>query len=159
VSGFREGWIEGVVVRDLKYHRDERGWLTELFRHDEIEKDVCPVMAYISMTSPGMKRGPHEHREQTDYFAFFSSRFRLVLWDGREGSPTYMNRMTLMIGEEDPKCVIIPPRVVHAYENVGGVEGLVVNLPNRLFAGRGKGGPVDEVRYEDDPDSPYRMDG
>jgi dTDP-4-dehydrorhamnose 3,5-epimerase len=159
VSGFREGEIEGIEVKLLRHHRDQRGWLAELFREDEIDKEVCPVMAYISMTFPGVERGPHEHREQTDYFVFFSSSFKLVLWDTREGSPTYMNRKALFLGEENPACVIVPPGIVHAYRNVGDADGMVMNLPNRLFAGRGKGEPVDEVRYEGDPDTPYKVDG
>jgi dTDP-4-dehydrorhamnose 3,5-epimerase len=155
---FREGEIEGVGVRDLKFYHDTRGWLSEIFRHDEIDKDIHPVMAYVSMTSPGMQRGPHEHVDQTDYFAFFSSSFRVVMWDARKDSPTYMNRMTLIIGEREPKCVIIPPGVVHGYRNVGDADGLVINFPNRLFAGWGRKEPVDEARYEGRSDSPYRMD-
>jgi dTDP-4-dehydrorhamnose 3,5-epimerase len=47
---------------------------------------------------------------------------------------------------------------VHAYRNKGLSDGLVVNLPDRLFRGKGKATPVDEVRYEDDPESPFRID-
>jgi dTDP-4-dehydrorhamnose 3,5-epimerase len=115
-------------------------------------------MSYISMTRPGVQRGPHAHREQTDLFAFFSSTFKLMLWDYRAGSPTYMNRKVLFLGEEDPKCVIVPPGVVHAYKNVGPVEGLVLNAPNRLYAGRGRKGAVDEIRYEDDPDTVFKVE-
>jgi dTDP-4-dehydrorhamnose 3,5-epimerase len=35
---------------------------------------------------------------------------------------------------------------------------MVVNFPNRLFAGWGKKEPVDEVRHEDDPNSPFQLD-
>ncbi len=42
---FRRGKIEGVVVRDLKKFVDERGWLSELFRHDELEEEFYPAMA------------------------------------------------------------------------------------------------------------------
>jgi dTDP-4-dehydrorhamnose 3,5-epimerase len=48
--------------------------------------------------------------------------------------------------------------VVHAYKNVGGSEGIVLNYPNRLYAGRGKKEPVDEIRHEDDPASRFRVD-
>jgi dTDP-4-dehydrorhamnose 3,5-epimerase len=155
---FNAGEIEGVIIKDLKFYNDERGWLTELFRHDEIDKSVYPVMSYISMTLPGVQRGPHAHKEQTDYFVFLSSTFKLVLWDSREDSPTYMNRKVLFTGKDDPKCVIVPPGVVHAYKNIGTEKGLVLNFPNRLYAGWGKKEPVDEVRYENDPDTIYKVD-
>jgi dTDP-4-dehydrorhamnose 3,5-epimerase len=35
---------------------------------------------------------------------------------------------------------------------------MVLNFPNRLFAGEGKKNPVDEIRHESDPASPYRID-
>lgn len=155
---FKDGEIEGIEIRDLRFFNDERGWLSELFRKDDMDESLYPVMAYVSMTKPGIQRGPHAHKEQTDYFAFYSSTFKLVLWDERTDSPTYGNRMALFLGKENPKCVIIPPGVVHAYKNVGSEDGLVLNFPNRLYAGWGKKEPVDEIRYEDDPDSAYRVD-
>ena len=156
---FKRGNIEGVVVKELKKFVDERGWLAELFRQDEIDKDIYPVMSYISMTLPGVTRGPHEHLEQTDYFCFIGpSNFKLVLWDNRKNSISYMNKMVLFVGEDNPKSVIIPPRVVHAYKNVGGKPGIVLNFPNRLYAGWGKKEKVDEVRYENDANTVFRVD-
>lgn len=113
-------------------------------------------MSYISMTHPGIARGPHEHLEQTDYFCLLGS-FRVYLWDNRKESNTFKERMVLETRGK-PFVVMIPPRVVHAYKNVGMQDALVINLPDRLYRGKGKELPVDEVRYEDDPDSPFRMD-
>lgn len=155
---FEDGEIEGIEIRDLRFFSDERGWLSELFRHDDMDESLYPVMAYVSMTKPGIQRGPHAHEEQTDYFAFYSSTFKLILWDARKDSPTYGNRMVLFVGRRKPTCVTIPPGVVHAYKNVGSEDGLVLNFPNRLYAGWGKKEPVDEIRYEDDPDSAYQVD-
>ena len=156
---FRRGKIEGVVVRDLRKFVDERGWLAELFRDDEIEAEFRPAMAYISTTLPGNRRGPHEHAEQADYFCFIGpSNFKLRLWDNRRGSATFGCVMTLFVGEDAPKSVIIPAGVVHAYQNVGPGVGAVINLPNRLYSGAGRGEAVDEIRHEDDPGTPFRMD-
>ena len=148
--------MEGVMIRDLKKYTDERGWLMEIFREDEIHEEVLPVMSYVSMTLPGVTRGPHEHMEQTDYFCFFSSEFKLFLWDNRTGSN--YNKMILNIDENNPKIVIVPPKVVHAYKNIGDKPGLVINFPNRLYAGAGKKEKVDEVRYENDPNSPFKVE-
>lgn len=156
---FSEGPIEGIVVRGLKRYADERGWLMEVFRSDELAAGYLPAMTYVSLTRPGIARGPHEHTDQADYFCFAGpSDFKLFLWDNRPGSPTYRNKLTLVAGESNPAAVIVPKGVVHAYRNVGDIEGLVINCPNRLFKGSGKKEPVDEVRYENDPASPYRLD-
>lgn len=156
---FKNGKIEGVIVRELVKYVDERGWLAEIFREDELEREYMPAMGYISMTQPEVARGPHEHVHQTDNFGFLGpSNFKVYLWDNRKGSPTYMMRQVVFAGEDGPKSVLIPPGVVHAYTNVGGRPGMVVNFPNRLFAGKGKKEKVDEVRHEDDPNTIYRLD-
>lgn len=160
---FKKGPIEGVIIRPLKKHLDERGWLAELFREDELgSKELMPAMSYISFTLPGASRGPHEHIEQieqTDHFCFIGpSNFKVVLWDNRKDSATHGNRMVLFVGEDNPSAVIIPEGVVHAYKNIGSKEGAVINFPNRLYMGHGKKSPVDEVRHEGDPNSPFKLD-
>ena len=35
--------IDGVVIRELTRYSDERGWLFELFRRDEIDQDIFPA--------------------------------------------------------------------------------------------------------------------
>ena len=156
---FRSGQIGGVVIWDISRHSDSRGWLAELFRSDETPTELLPAMGYVSSTEPGIARGPHEHREQTDHFCFVGpSTFRVYLWDNRKDSPTFGNRIVLEAGAELPKAMIIPPGVVHAYKNVGGEPGMVINLPNTLFAGKGKREPVDEVRHENDPHTIFRLD-
>jgi dTDP-4-dehydrorhamnose 3,5-epimerase len=156
---FRDGPIDGLVLEPLKQYSDQRGWLVELFRDDDLGATNRPVMAYVSMTLPGVARGPHEHREQADRFCILGpSSFKLYLWDNRTGSSTYRNRQCLVAGEENPLSIVIPPGVAHAYKNVGDQPGLVYNLPDQLYAGWQRKQPVDEVRYEDDPETPFVLD-
>ena len=151
--------INGVVIRELPRHTDHRGWLQELFRQDELESEVWPVMSYVSLTHPGESRGPHEHREQTDCFAFMGpSTFRLYLWDNRAASSTFGTKCVLEVGEADNVKVLVPPGIVHGYVNIGEVDGLVFNAPNRLYAGKGRTEDVDEIRYEDQPGAPFAFD-
>lgn len=154
-----EGDIDGVVLRPIAKHSDTRGWLAEIFRSDEIDGDHMPVMGYISVTHPGMVRGPHEHLVQTDTFGFLGpGNFAVVLWDNRRDSPTYGRTLTLTAGEDCPMIICIPPGIVHGYRNVSNTDAWLVNFPNRLFRGENKSQPVDEVRYEDKPDSPFRIE-
>lgn len=156
---FHAGSIHGVQVRLLKKHQDSRGWLSEIFRADELSAGLVPVMSYVSETQQGATRGPHEHRSQTDYFCFLGpSIFRLVLWDNRPGSPTYRCRQELVAGEDNPCVVIVPEGVVHAYRNVGNKPGWVINCPNKLYAGKSRKESVDEIRHEDEPNTAFRME-
>lgn len=156
---FENGKIHDVVIRDLLTRKDNRGWLIELFRNDEIEKDFLPAMSYISQTEPGIARGPHEHMDQADIFCCIGpSTFRLYLWDARQSSPTNGIKMVFDIGEQYPQMVIVPAGVVHAYRNIGNVPGWIINFPNRLYAGKGRKEIVDEIRHENDLQSPFQMD-
>lgn len=154
-----ESKISGVVIRPLARFTDQRGWLIELFRHDELAQEFHPVMSYVSMTKPGVARGPHEHEDQADLFCFVGpSTFRLYLWDNRKDSPSFGTHERFDVGVDQPAMVVVPVGVVHAYKNIGSGEGLVFNAPNRLYRGQGKKEPVDEIRHEDDTDSKFKLD-
>ena len=157
-NSFRDGEIKGVVIRKLAKAVDSRGWLTELFRNDELESEFFPTMAYISSTNPGITRGPHEHWDQADLFCFIGpSNFKLRMWDNRKESETFGYVTTVVVGQENPSSVLVPAGVVHAYQNVGSTEGIVINCPNRLYKGPGRKEAVDEIRHEADPETIYRM--
>jgi dTDP-4-dehydrorhamnose 3,5-epimerase len=149
--------IDGVVVRSLSKYEDDRGWLSELYRTDEWDHQVA--MCYVSWTLAGKSRGPHEHVYQSDCFAFTGpGTFRLYLWDARHDSSTRQHRMRLDVGEETPVVVLVPPRVVHAYKCTSEEKGLVVNLPDKLYAGENRKQEVDEIRHEDTAHNPFLLD-
>ncbi len=154
-----KGQIDGVVVKRLTKHVDERGFLVETFRLDELPKDLQPVMSYVSYTEPGIARGPHEHIRQTDIFSFIGpGNFMVKLWDNRTSSTTYGNYMQLYAGEDNPMTVIVPPGIVHGYKNVSKTtRGMVVNYPDKLFMGWGRKEAVDEIRHEEENDSPFTL--
>lgn len=159
VSEFVVGEIKDVVVYPLKKYFDDRGWLAELFRHDELAEEFYPVMSYISFTKPGIQRGPHEHVDQADLFCFIGpSTFNMQMWDNRPDSPTFNHMMSFEAGDEAPLAVVVPKGVVHGYKNIGNVDGMVINCPNRLYMGHGKKEPIDEIRHEDDPETIFRME-
>ncbi|HXF43511.1 MAG TPA: dTDP-4-dehydrorhamnose 3,5-epimerase family protein [Pyrinomonadaceae bacterium] len=156
---FIDGEIADVVAYPLKKYFDNRGWLAELFRTDELEEEFHPVMSYISFTHPGVSRGPHEHIDQADLFCFIGpSTFELRLWDNRPHSATYRKKMIYQVGEDNPMAVVVPKGVVHGYKNIGSVDGMVINCPNRLYMGAGRKEKVDEIRHEADALSPFSMD-
>lgn len=148
--------INGVVIKKLSLFKDERGWLAEIFRDDEI--NYKPAMAYFSETKPGVARGPHEHKEQTDFFVFIGpGKFRVYFWDNRKTSPTFGEKMEIEVGGEEVDLVIVPPGIVHGYKCVSEIPALCLNLPDRLYKGVGKKEEVDEVRWEGVADSPFKI--
>jgi len=146
--------IEGVIIKELKKWTDERGWLAETFRNDETDYRVA--MSYLSMTNPGVKRGPHEHKLQSDFFVFAGpGEFDLYLWDNRDGSATKGESLKLRVGESNPVSVIVPPGVVHGYKCVSEIPAFSINFPDKLYKGEGKVEEVDEIRWESNEESPF----
>jgi len=154
---FKKGEIEGVVIEKLIRISDERGFLVETFRKDNLPDDLQPVMSYVSYTRPGVARGPHEHLKQTDIFCFIGpGNFRIKLWDNREESKTYRYCMEIVGGEDNHIRVIVPPGVVHGYKNISKeADGMVLNYPDKLYGGWDRKEEVDEIRHEDKEDEFY----
>jgi dTDP-4-dehydrorhamnose 3,5-epimerase len=149
--------LPGVRVEALSVFKDPRGSLHELFRMDEMPAGFKPAMACSSWSHPGVTRGPHQHVGQDDYFTFAGpSDFRVYLWDDRPGASGAARGWFIDTGEKAPARIHIPRGVIHAYRNIGNSSGLVVTVTNLLFKGEGRRDPVDEIRHELDPHSPYR---
>jgi dTDP-4-dehydrorhamnose 3,5-epimerase len=149
--------INDVIIRPLEKREDDRGWLTEIFRQDELDFNLA--MAYVSLTKPGVIRGPHEHVAQSDCFVFLGpGDFRLHLWDRREASSTKGAKLELEVGAAHPTLVIVPPGVVHGYKCISETPALSINLPDKLYKGQDKQEDVDEIRWENAQNSPYHID-
>lgn len=148
--------ISGVKITKINKFEDDRGYLAEFFRSDEME--YRPEMAYLSLTKSGVIRGPHEHEKQADFFVFAGpGDFELHLWDRREDSPTKGEFFKEIFGESNPTSVIVPPGVVHGYKCVTKPGGYSINLPDKLYKGENKKEEVDEIRWEKDENSPFKI--
>lgn len=145
--------IEGIIIKNLVNHADSRGRLVETFRIDELPEGVRPVMSYVNFTKPGYWRGPHEHRERIEIFAFPGpGNLTVTLWDNRPDSPTFGEKVSFIAGEKDPLLLIIYPGIVHVVDNsIGNDDALLINYPTTLFKGWGRTEEfTDEIRYEND---------
>lgn len=149
--------LPGVIIKKLEKFSDERGWLSEIYRQDEAKYQ--PVMAYVSVTQPGIVRGPHEHKAQSDFFVFVGpGSFNLYLWDNRKDSKTFGQNEVFEVGENNPVAVLVPPGVVHGYKCISEIPAYSINLPDKLYKGEDKKEEVDEIRWEKDPESPFKID-
>lgn len=142
--------MKNVIIKKINKFNDARGWLAETFRNDEFS--YKPVMAYVSSTKPGIVRGPHEHKKQSDFFVFIGpGDFELHLWDKKD------KYLKLKAGEKNPTAVLVPPGIVHGYKCISKKDGWVINLPDKLYKGKNKKNKVDEIRWELVSNSPYKI--
>lgn len=120
--------IDGVVIRPLVWHNDQRGSLSELVRADDPELMVAPIgQVYATTLYPGVVKGWHLHRAQWDRMVCLTGRVMLGLVDGRPDSPTCGAQLRIVLGERHHALVLVPPGVYHGLKNIGTGEAIVVN--------------------------------
>jgi dTDP-4-dehydrorhamnose 3,5-epimerase len=124
--------IDGVRIKELRLLPDGRGYLMEMLRSDdEIFEGFGQV--YLSVGYPGVVKGWHYHKLQTDYFTIVKGMMKVVLYDRRDESPTHGEINEFFIGELNPLLITIPPGVLHGMMAVGEQPGYLVNCPTRPY--------------------------
>jgi dTDP-4-dehydrorhamnose 3,5-epimerase len=124
--------IDGVIIKKLKVIPDERGFLMEMLRSDDdFFRKFGQV--YLSVAYPGVVKGWHYHKEQTDHFTVVKGMLKVVLYDQREGSPTKGEINEFFVGEKNPILIVIPPMVVHGVKGLGQEAGYLVNVPDKPY--------------------------
>ena len=146
--------IEGVKIKKLNVIPDERGRLMEMFRSDdELFKKFGQV--YMTTAYPGVVKGWHYHKKQTDNFVVVKGMMKVVLYDGRKKSSTYKEINEFFMGEHNPILLQIPTYVYHGFKCISDTEAMCINIPTEVY----NYNKPDEYRV--DPDSgeiPYNWE-
>jgi dTDP-4-dehydrorhamnose 3,5-epimerase len=124
--------IHGVRTRKLRLIPDERGFLMELLRSDWEEFQKFGQV-YVTAVYPGVVKGWHYHKVQTDYFICIAGMAKVVLYDAREDSPTYGEVNEFFMGTLNPMLLVIPPGVMHGFKGISQEMALIVNVPTELY--------------------------
>jgi dTDP-4-dehydrorhamnose 3,5-epimerase len=125
--------IEGVVIRPLITHPDERGTLTELYREAwGVHPDPLVYVKLIT-ARPGMTKGWVKHLKQDDRMVVCFGTALFVLCDDRPESPTYGMVNELCFSDHNRSLFTIPAGVYHAIKNVGITDAIMINMPNNLY--------------------------
>jgi dTDP-4-dehydrorhamnose 3,5-epimerase len=88
---------------------------------------------YVSVAYPGVVKGWHYHKLQTDYFTIVRGMMKVVLYDQRKESPTFGELNEFFMGELNPVLLVIPPYVVHGMKAIGTEPGYLVNCPTQPY--------------------------
>jgi len=124
--------IDGVRLKMLTVHPDERGRLFEIWRADD--DGFCGFgQVYVTTAFPGVVKGWHLHKNQTDCFTVVKGRALFALYDPREDSPTHGHLQVLVCDEARRMAILIPPGVYHGFKNIGDEEVWCLNCPNRVY--------------------------
>ena len=143
----KSGIIEGVAVKGLTTHADERGFFRELIRsEDDFFREGFGQWSH-SLMFDGVIKAWHFHRIQTDWWYVVSGVMRVGLCDMRLDSPTHGMTMDFLVGDlQVPVVVKIPPGVAHGCKTVQGPVQLLYMTSHTY-------NPDDEIRIAyDDPE-------
>lgn len=125
--------IDGVRTKRLAVHVDHRGRVFEIVNHDTDYWDEPIVHTYVFTVRPQQIKGWGLHETKRDRYCIVAGEMLVVLWDGREGSPTFGLSQRVLLTREGVQMLTIPVGVWHIDLNVGTDECVVVNHPTRPY--------------------------
>jgi len=99
-------------IKELEIHSDNRGWLVELLKANELEKPVKQL--YIASIKPGCVRGNHYHSKRMEWFFIVAGKAELSLQDIKT-----KEKIHFKLSPKEPKVITIFPYIAHAVKNIG----------------------------------------
>ncbi len=114
--------INGVQIKELATHSDERGFFREIIRVTDGFFDEGFGQWSCSVRSVGTGEW-HIHKIQTDWWYVPIGQIEAYLYDTRVRSETYQIRNKFILN--DSRVLKIPPGVAHAFE--------IISEPMYLF--------------------------
>src|SRR4051812_47862248 len=150
-----EGSIEGVRVREVKNVIKTNGdVLCEVFRRDWFADELVVDQVFQVAMNGRSVSAWHMHRSTTDRLFISRGLMRIVLYDGRESSPTYRNVSEFRFGGMRPALLCVPPGVWHGVQNLSTEPAILLNLVDSAYAYA----DPDHWRLPEDTDQiPYRF--
>lgn len=142
--------IEGVAIKELLTHTDERGFFREIIRvTDPFFKEGFGQLS-VSKVEADVIKAWHIHYKQAEWMYVNSGLLKVALYDARKGSVTYKNTMELVMGDgQKPVVISMPPGVAHGYRCLS-APAYVFYIASRTYD------PADEGRIpHDDPEIGY----
>jgi dTDP-4-dehydrorhamnose 3,5-epimerase len=113
--------INGVAIKKLVRHPDERGYFEELIRiSDEFFNEGFGQLSHTFMAA-GVVKAWHVHRIQIDWWFCATGKVKAVLYDGRKDSSTYRELNEYILGDDPDNMVLkIPAGVAHGMKVLEG---------------------------------------
>jgi dTDP-4-dehydrorhamnose 3,5-epimerase len=125
--------IDGVRVHRTPVHPDHRGRVFEVYNPEHDFWTTPIVHTYVFTVRPGLVKGWGYHEHKEDRYCILSGEMLVVMWDGREGSPTHGMVQEVLLSPQATRMLMIPRRVWHVGINLGTEECMVMNHPTEPY--------------------------
>lgn len=142
--------IDGVQIKELVTHRDERGYFREIVRKTDDFFEAGFGQWSVSLMHTGVIKAWHIHQVQWDWWYVGSGVLKVALHDTRLNSPSFRQTQEIFLGDNYPPAVVaIPPGVAHGCKVLQGPSSLFY-ITSQIY------NPEDEGRISfDDPEIGY----
>jgi dTDP-4-dehydrorhamnose 3,5-epimerase len=118
--------IDGVRVTPLKQIQDDRGKVMHMLRNDsEVFQGFGEI--YFSSVYPGAVKAWRLHRKMIVNYAVPAGNLKLVLFDGRESSPTKGECQEIFLGPDNYCLVTIPTMIWSGFQAIGPQTAILAN--------------------------------
>jgi len=126
--------IDGVRIVEVKNVITSRGYLTEIYRTDWNLTPGQVAQVFQTTLEPGAISAWHAHAKTIDRLFVSSGLILIVLYDGRQGSPTYGQLNQFRFGSVRPALATVPAGIWHGVQNVASTPSMLLNLVSECYS-------------------------
>ena len=112
-SQTKRGPIDGLELKDLTVHTDDRGFLYEIVHSYDLPR-FGQVYA-VGDPARGAIRAFHKHDVLWDLFCIVKGSAKFVFVDDRADSKTKGAMEIIVLSERAPRLIVVPPGVYHGW--------------------------------------------
>ncbi len=119
--------IDGVVIKELARHPDERGFFEEIIRRSDLFFAEGFGQLSHSHMHEGVVKAWHIHATQIDWWFVVNGKVKVALYDKREHSKTHKELNEFTLGEDGGQTAVlkIPAGVAHGLKVLKGPADLI----------------------------------
>jgi len=120
-----------ITVKKLRSFFDKEGELFEVLRSDDSLYDGTFGQNLVSIVSPGITKGFHKHRRQTEYTTCIKGN---ILYIAVTEIPEQQPRIQkFIIGEKNRILIKTPPGIWHGYKSLNDEEAIVLYTMDKPY--------------------------
>ena len=123
--------IDGVKIKEFQDIMTPQGGVQHMLKLGDGFFQSFGEM-YFSIINPGVIKGWHKQFEQTNIFSCIKGKIRLVLYDKREGSPTFGAFQEIVFGDGERKIVLIPSNITYGWKCISDEPAMIANLATQV---------------------------
>ena len=123
--------MDGIEIKELKIFANDQGYLFETVKRDDKIFDGEFGQVLVSVLYPGVIKGLHRHKFQTDYTTCIKGNIKYCV--AKENKDGAVEIKTYVIGEKSPILIKVPPGIWHGYSPLGNKEAIVLHLMDKTY--------------------------